>query len=159
MDRYGSHYTRRPAQRNAMGLPHGLLRYILHMLESHAARHSAPRSSIDGKQTLTMLIQPYHIGELSFAYSSRVYMRWQTYRLKQIPALGKLDSTTLDSIAERFGIRILKTNSGDTDVLLLVSLKPEETVATCASKLKGQISKWLREQMGHSKAKNLLATG
>jgi putative transposase len=108
---------------------------------------------------LVMLIQPYQLDELQFAYCYRVYVRWRTHRAKPIAQLAKLDLPTVIEIGKRYDIHILEVNAGTSDVLLLASLLPSETVSACVSKLKGQVSKWLREQLGLSAPANLLSNG
>lgn len=92
-----------------------------------------------------MLVQPYHRSELRFAYCYRVYLRWRTHRARPLAALAALEQAVLENIADKYGIRVLECASNATDLLALVSLKPEETISACTSKLKGQLSKWLRE--------------
>jgi REP element-mobilizing transposase RayT len=60
---------------------------------------------------------------------------------------------------ERFAIRVLECDSQPTEVRVLVSLQPQETLAACASKLKGQTSKWLRHALGQQQPSDLLAKG
>ena len=106
-----------------------------------------------------MLIQPYRSGELHFAYCYQLYFRWRTHRSRPCLPLAKLDQPVLDRIARNLGIHILKSTSGTTDLLVLASLQPSETIAGCASKLKGQTSKWLRESLSLQVPTNLLARG
>jgi REP element-mobilizing transposase RayT len=106
-----------------------------------------------------MFIQPYALDELRFAYCYRIYLRWRTHRAKPLSVLASLNQPILDEIGSRFGIHILEANASDTDVLLLASLRPEETVSACASKLKGQISKWMRERLGLATPVNLVSKG
>jgi REP element-mobilizing transposase RayT len=106
-----------------------------------------------------MLLQPYRLDELEFAYCYRVYLRWRTHRAKPISPLATLSLDTLKPIASRFDIHILEANAGSTEVLLLVSLLPQETISACVSKLKGQLSKWLRQQLDLSAPTDLLSNG
>jgi len=94
-----------------------------------------------------MFIQPYQLEELQFAWCYRVYYRWQTHRARPQPALRGLDRETLDSMLQPYDIHVLEASSSETDVKVLVSLLPTETVAACAGKMKGRVSKWLREQL------------
>ena len=93
-----------------------------------------------------MLIQPYELEELRFAYCIRVYYRWRTHRSSFQSALSRLDRETLDSLLREYGIHVLEASASETDVKVLTSLLPTETVAACASKMKGRVSKWLRGQ-------------
>ncbi len=106
-----------------------------------------------------MYIQPYELDELRFAYCYRVYLRFKTHRAKPQPALAELDLAFLKAIADRYGIHILEANSSATELLLLASLRPQESVAAFASKLKGNISKWLRETLAQTTPANLLSKG
>jgi REP element-mobilizing transposase RayT len=106
-----------------------------------------------------MFIQPYSRDELSFAYCYRVYLRWQTHRKRPSTALAKLDCATLNDLASEYQIHVLEFASDTSDLLVEVSLVPTETISGCASKLKGRVSKWLREQLGLKEAANLLGVG
>src|SRR5262245_63281441 len=73
-----------------------------------------------------MLIQPYIRNELHFAYCYRVYMRWRTHRARPLAPMAKLDRTDFETIDGKCDIRVLECASSSTDLLALVSLKPEE---------------------------------
>jgi len=106
-----------------------------------------------------MFIQHYSLDELQFAYCCRVYLRWLTYKGKPNSALNELSQSAIEKIGERYGIHILESDANDTEVRLLASLKPQETVSACASKLKGQISKWIRGKLKLSVPKHLISRG
>jgi len=106
-----------------------------------------------------MFIRPYELDELHFAYCYRVYLRWRTHRARPQPVLAELGVPVLQEIGSRYGIHVLESNCSETDVLLLASLAPRETVSACAGKLKGQISKWLRERLNPSGPANLVSKG
>lgn len=106
-----------------------------------------------------MSIQPFHIDELEFADCYRIYLHWRTHQAKPIPALAELESPVLEEIGSRYDIQVLQSTSTDTDVLLLASLRPAESVAACTSKLKGQVTKWLREKLGLSAPASLFSSG
>src|SRR5262245_21517391 len=72
-----------------------------------------------------MFIQPYLQNELHFAYCYRVYLRWRTHRARPLAPLAELDQSVLESIAGKYGIRVLEYASNATDLMALVSLKPE----------------------------------
>jgi REP element-mobilizing transposase RayT len=103
--------------------------------------------------------QPYQLEERGFAWCYRVYYRWRTHRARPCLALAALDRETLGSLLNPYGIRILETSAGETDVRVLASLLPTETVAACAGKMKGRVSKWLRERLGLAQALQLLSRG
>ena len=106
-----------------------------------------------------MFIQPYHLDELKFAWCYRVYYRWRTHRASPEPALARLDQRTLDALLQPYGIHVLEATANETDVKLLASLLPAETVAACAGKAKGRVSKWLREELELHEPERLLSRG
>jgi REP element-mobilizing transposase RayT len=65
----------------------------------------------------------------------------------------------LDALLQEYGIHILEATASQADVRVLASLRPEETVAACASRMKGRVSKWLREQLKLSEEQKLLSRG
>ncbi len=106
-----------------------------------------------------MLIQPYQLEELHFACCFRVYYRWRTHRATSQPVLSRLNRETLDALLQEYGIHILESSASPSDVKVLASLLPVETVASCASKMKGRVSKWLRGQTNLSQEQKLLSRG
>jgi REP element-mobilizing transposase RayT len=106
-----------------------------------------------------MLLQPYHLEELRFATCFRVYYRWRTHRACAVPALRKLGRETLDALLRDYGIHILEASAGETDARVLASLLPSESVASCASKMKGRVSKWLNDQFMQATKEKLLSRG
>jgi REP element-mobilizing transposase RayT len=54
---------------------------------------------------------------------------------------------------------VLESASDTTDLLTLVSLRPGETISACASKMKGQVSKWLRSSLKLDAPADLLSRG
>lgn len=46
-----------------------------------------------------------------------------------------------------YDIRVLECVTSTTELRCIVSLKPAEPISVCASKLKGRVSKWLREEL------------
>ena len=76
-----------------------------------------------------MLIQPYQLDELKFAWCYRVYYRWRTHRAGPQPALAQLDKATLDAMLQPYDIHVLEATASETDVKMLASLLPDETVA------------------------------
>jgi REP element-mobilizing transposase RayT len=106
-----------------------------------------------------MLRPDYSPAQLRFAYCYHVYLRWQTHRLHPFTALTTLDAPTLQSLANRFNLHVLQCESLATEVRTFVSLRPEDSVSGCASKLKGQTSKWLRQLLPASAPAILLSKG
>jgi putative transposase len=101
-----------------------------------------------------MLMQCYDASELSFAWCYRVYFRWRTYRRKPNSALATLSAETLTEILRPYGIHVLKLAADCVDLRLLVSLLPGDSVSVTASKVKGQISKWLTQQSSSGAGKH-----
>jgi REP element-mobilizing transposase RayT len=108
---------------------------------------------------VAMLLVPYRADELRFAFCYHTYLRWCTHRLRSYPALAQLDRTALQQLVERFSIHVLECQSEPKGARVLVSLQPQESVSACASKLKGQTSKWLREALGYDQPQTLLSKG
>jgi putative transposase len=106
-----------------------------------------------------MLIEAYSRDELRFTYCYRLYLRWRTHYAKPCEPLARLDRAVLEGIASEFGIRVLESASDRTDLLALVSLKPDETISGCVGKLKGRVSKWLREALQLPQPEDLLSRG
>jgi putative transposase len=106
-----------------------------------------------------MFIQPYRVEDLRFAYCYQVYLRWRTYAGRPFRILSGLDTQILQSLLHDSRIRILECASDGTDVLVQVSLHPREPISACASKLKGQVSKWLREQLQLAELLHLFSLG
>ena len=90
----------------------------------------------------------YVLDELRFAYQYRVYLRWQTHRNRPNQELTRLDANTLGALVTHQSIHVLECESGSQDVRTLVSLQPDDAVAACEGKIKGQAAKWLRERSG-----------
>jgi len=106
-----------------------------------------------------MFIQPYQPHELKFAYCYRIYIRFRTYKCKRHPFLASLERSTLDALVKPYGVRVLKIASDATDLLAILSLRPDETVSSAANKLKGRVSKWLKEKLELTVPANLLSKG
>jgi REP element-mobilizing transposase RayT len=106
-----------------------------------------------------MQCSDYRADELRFAFCYHAYLRWQTHQRRPFPPLRTLDLNTLQALVERFAIRLLECDSQPAEVRLLVSLQPQEALATCVSKVKGQVSKWLRQSLGSTAPATLLQRG
>ena len=106
-----------------------------------------------------MPAQPYTLADTHFAYCYRVFLRCHTHRRVQIPALGALDTEQFSALAAPYNIQVLESSTDDRSLMLQVSLRPNETVSACASKLKGQISKGLQESTEQEQPAKLLGRG
>lgn len=106
-----------------------------------------------------MLLSDYRFEELRFAYCFHAYFRWQTHCLRPYAPLARLDALLLQRLVERYDIRVLECEGQATEARVVASLQPQETLAGCASKLKGQTSKWLREALGLKQPVDLLSKG
>jgi REP element-mobilizing transposase RayT len=106
-----------------------------------------------------MFLHKYNSHELHFAYCYRVYIRWQTKCIRQQTPLASLTSKILNQLTRPYGVRVLELVATDTDVRVIVSLQPQEAISTCVSKVKGRVSKWLREQLSSNVPAKLLSKG
>jgi REP element-mobilizing transposase RayT len=106
-----------------------------------------------------MYIEPYTVQECRFAYCYHLYLRWGTHCRRICSPLVGLSSSVAREFAQEFGIELLEWEPGETEVRTLVSLQPTETVAACASKLKGRTSKWLRQELRLEQPEKLLSKG
>jgi REP element-mobilizing transposase RayT len=70
-----------------------------------------------------------------------------------------LKRTTLDALLRAYDIRVLECETNETDLRCIVSLKPVENISGCASKLKGRVSKWLREELKLADPQLILSKG
>jgi len=104
-----------------------------------------------------MHLPPYLSGELDFAYVCHVYYRWHTYCCHPLPKLRELTQEHLT--AGHPEIHVLNLELSDLEVALLASLRPSESVASAASKLKGAASKSLRQLMNLDRPQKLLGGG
>src|SRR5258705_2361056 len=109
--------------------------------------------------TAAMFTQAYQPHELRFAYCYRVYFRWHTLCNHSCPPLAKLTAEELSDLVRTYGIEVLECAVSDVEILTLVSLQPQETIASCASKLKGRVSKWLTEKVRSTQPLQLLGRG
>jgi REP element-mobilizing transposase RayT len=106
-----------------------------------------------------MLRQSYTLADTHFAYCYRVFLRCHTHRRVRLPTLAALDTAQLAALSAPYNIQILESSTENTDLMLQASLRPEETVSACASKLKGQISKHLRKNAAPDQPTKLLGRG
>ena len=74
-----------------------------------------------------------------------------------LPPLAELTKRQLVDLVQEYKIRILELTCSDSELLAIVSLLPHETISACASKLKGRISKWLREKLELTNRTKLLS--
>lgn len=93
-----------------------------------------------------MLIQSYKAEELKFAWCYQVFFRWRTWRRIPVPSLAGLSAESLNPRLEEYQIRLLEFGSDSVDIRALVSLQPQESTSTAASKTKGQVCKAVSEQ-------------
>ena len=106
-----------------------------------------------------MLIQPYQLEELSFAWSNRICFALQTHRRTKNEALAQLTHETLDQLLQPYQIHLLELATDVSQLRLFASLQPSEPAATSASKIKGRISKWLNQQKEQTQQEKKLARG
>jgi putative transposase len=92
-----------------------------------------------------MLIQPFRLDELRFAYCNRVFFRTRSHRRQRIESLTKLTINELQERLRPYNIHALEFESTESEIQGLLSLQPTESIAAALSKAKGRISKWLTE--------------
>jgi REP element-mobilizing transposase RayT len=106
-----------------------------------------------------MKLYNYQPHEIHFAFCYRVYFAWRTYRGQPISPLAKLKRDTFNDLLRPYNVRVLESETNETDLRCIVSLRPIETISACASKLKGRVSKWLREELLLPDAELMLSRG
>jgi REP element-mobilizing transposase RayT len=106
-----------------------------------------------------MLLQNYQPHDLRFAYCYRVYLRWQTWRRQDCPPLAQIDRAVLQSLIAPYSLHVLETTANAHELGTLVSLRPADSVATCVSKIKGKVSKWLNQSLNNREPARLLSKG
>jgi REP element-mobilizing transposase RayT len=106
-----------------------------------------------------MLLYNYDPHTLEFAYCCRLYLSWTTYRQTPYPQLPLLNSELLSKIAAPFNIHVLESSASTSRVAAMLSLLPTESISSCASKVKGGVSKWLRTSIQSEKPSYLLSKG
>ena len=106
-----------------------------------------------------MNLGTYHPHEIHFAYCYRVYFSWRTYRAHSNSHLPTLHRAILDALLRPYDVRVLECATSDTDLRCIVSLKPIESISGCASKLKGRVSKWLRNACALTDTQPILSKG
>ena len=111
-----------------------------------------------------MTLPPYKA--LEAAYQLHFYLAFKTQYLH--PLLRTADqralvSNVLDDVCSRQQYHLLETNISDDYLRLLVSLKPEQSVASCVKMLKGNVSREFglafRQELERNKSKSLWAKG
>jgi len=106
-----------------------------------------------------MQLYVYKPHELHFAYCYRIYLAWRTHRNKPIRVLASLKRAKLNELVGPYNIRVLECASTEFEVRCVVSLQPVESVSTCASKVKGRVSKWLSDELRLEQPMYLLSKG
>jgi hypothetical protein len=75
-----------------------------------------------------MFLPAYTLEDLAFSFRCYVYFRWHTFRREPMAALKRLAPDQLQAIHPE--IHILELTTSDTELALLVSLKPTESPST-----------------------------
>jgi REP element-mobilizing transposase RayT len=86
-----------------------------------------------------------------------VYFRWHTYRRQSVADLRHLKANQLEAIHPE--IHVLELTTSETELVLLASLRPADSVSVAASKLKGAASKSLRQLRGLTEPTRILGGG
>ncbi len=90
-----------------------------------------------------MYLEPYSLDELRFAYCCHVYFRWHTHWRRRHPALAHITAASIQQ--RRPDIHILNLKSSQNELAVLASLRPTHSVSIASSKLKGAVSKIVRQ--------------
>lgn len=90
-----------------------------------------------------MKAEAYRSDEMHYAYCCHVFYRWQSRWRRPNRYFPQIRPAGIE--AERPGIRILNIEADGVELALLASLQPTDSVATGASKIKGAVSKNLKE--------------
>ena len=106
-----------------------------------------------------MRFVPYQSSDLQFAYCYRIYLRFRTHAATRIPQLAEMTREIVHLAVEPMGVHVLELSADSTDCLCLLSLRPEDSVSAAVSKVKGQVSKWLRSTTGVDDRERLLSRG
>lgn len=106
-----------------------------------------------------MFLQPYLPHEIQFAYCYRIFLRLRTQHVQMYEPLSLLERADLRTLLTPYNIRVLELASNSTDLLTTLSLRPQETISAATSKVKGRVSKWLREALELTEPQNLLSKG
>ena len=106
-----------------------------------------------------MLMIPYRLDELSFAWCNRIYFRTRTHRRKVVPHLASLDKATLSELLKPYGIQVLEFFSAEHELRGMLSLTATETTSSAISKTKGRISKWVSQYSARTDNPKTLAKG
>src|SRR3972149_3959651 len=104
-----------------------------------------------------MHLPSYSLEESNFAYRCYVYFRWHTYRRRPVTTLKLLTPSQLEAIHPK--VHILELTASETDMALLASLQPLESVSAAAGKLKGASSKLVREMTARTESERTLGAG
>lgn len=105
-----------------------------------------------------MLILPYRLEELQFAFCNRIFIRTHTYRRRPVPSLAHLSFDELKIALETYNLHLLELTSSTEEVQAMLSLQPTESTSSAISKTKGRICKWLSSKVApieHSNSKTL----
>jgi REP element-mobilizing transposase RayT len=78
-----------------------------------------------------MHLELYTLEELHFAYCCHVYFRWQTDQRKPHAVLRQIARDELEQ--ERPDVHVLQVEASDTEMAILASIRPTDSVATAAA--------------------------
>lgn len=106
-----------------------------------------------------MRMQAYTPAELHFAWCNRILIRCRSHRCRPIAQLDSLTTEILADLLKPYGIHLLEFAKASNEFQAMLSLTPNESTSTAASKTKGRISKWLSSQQPDSSERPKLARG
>lgn len=104
-----------------------------------------------------MINPSYHIDRLAFAYRCHAYFRWHTHWRARFPILRELAREKIQEIYPE--IHIAEFRASDQEVVLLAKLRPAESIASAAAKLKRAISRVARSMLNRQNSTKIFGRG
>ena len=106
-----------------------------------------------------MRMQAYTLEELRFAWCNRILMRCRSHRCRPNAHLQSLTHGILSDLLNPYGVHLLEFATTSNEFQTMLSLAPNESTSSAASKTKGRISKWLSDHQPDSSERTKLARG
>src|SRR5262249_8466091 len=133
-DRSVGCYLRCCARRKPPALGRGSFGWLLLArpgTPGYPSRNSSPLAT----PRSPMQVSEYQLQELQFAYASHAFLHWRPPGRNPHAPRPALAQTTLPAWVEPLGLHVLECDSRSTETRAMVSLRPDEPLSACASKL------------------------